>query len=56
MTEFFTLPSDGSAVEKDEEVATPGSGRDYPGSAPGLNVGLIFVNLTFSTAFILLWV
>jgi hypothetical protein len=56
MTEFFTLPSDGSAVEKDEEVATPGIGRDYPGSAPGLNVGLIFVNLTFWTAFILLWV
>jgi hypothetical protein len=43
MTEFYTLPSDGFAVEKDEEIPTPGSGRDFPASASTINVGLLFI-------------
>jgi hypothetical protein len=54
MTAFYTLPSDGSAVEKDPEVQTPGSGRDFPAIASTINVGLLFMIFAVLTAYALL--
>jgi hypothetical protein len=53
VTAFYTLPSDGSAVEKDPGVTTPGSGRDFPASASTIKVGLLFMSLTLFAAALL---